>query len=201
MKRPLFWGFLMAIFALAAAGCATAPQVTKGASNFIQKGTVSPKLKGNDFYMAIGEADLYTYGIFGGLTPSGKTVEIAVVIQADKDSGEVLKIATMQSNEGVSAEDSQNGVTVANGAKYVLADLRGGMSLIDVQPYPRWLDAIQAMRDAIAKLSTYTSFAVSEQSDSSPVVVAVSAGWGWGWGWGWWGHGWRGVYRHRRYYW
>jgi hypothetical protein len=200
MKRSLFGGFLTAIFALAVVGCATVPQVTRGTSNFIQKGAVNAKLKGNDFYMAIGEADLFTYGLFGGLRPSGKTVEVAVVIQADKDSGEVLKIATMQSNEGVSPENSQNGVTIANGATYALADLRGGMSLIDFQPYPHWLDAIQAMRDAIAKLSTYTNFAVSDQSDSSPVVVAVSAGWGWGWGWGWWGHGWRGGYRHRRYW-
>jgi len=205
MKSFLCKGFLAAIFALALVGCATVPQVTKGTSNFIQKGMSSAKLKGNEFYMAIGEADLYTYGMFGGLRPSGKTVEIAVVIQADKDTGEVLRIATMQSNTGDSDDNSQNGVIVENGAKYVLADLRGGMSLIDVQPYPRWLDAIQSMRDAIAKLSTYTSFAVSDQNDSSPVVVAVSPSWGWGWGggWGWWGggRGWGGRgYRHRRYY-
>jgi hypothetical protein len=199
MKRPLFRGFLMAIFALAAAGCATAPHITRGVSNFIQKGTVSPKLKGSDFFMAIGEADLYTENMFGGLSPSGRTVEIAVVIQADKDSGEVLKIATMQSNTGISANDSQNGVTVANGAKYVLADLRGGMSLIDAQPYPRWLDAVGAMRDAIAKLSTYTTFAVSDQSAVSPTVVAVSVGWSWGWGWGNWG--WGGFGPRRYHHW
>ena len=83
----------------------------------------------------------------------------------------------------------QNGVTVANDARYILSDLRGGMSVIDLQPYPRWLDAIQAMRDAIAKLSTYTNFAGGDQPGIA--VVAVSPGWWW-WGWGHFPH-----YRHR----
>lgn len=78
--------------------------------------------------MAIGDADPYYYDLFGILKPSGQTVEIAVVIQADKDTGEVLKIATMQSNNSstaaCSSSDLQNGVTVANGDNYVLADLR-----------------------------------------------------------------------------
>ena len=144
----------------------------------MQTGTVSEKLKGNDFFMAIGEVDLYSYTLFGDLVPSGKTVEIAVVIQADKDTGEVLKIATLQSTNPWAADGAyhlQNGVTVAHGATGVLADLRNGISVIDLQPYPRWLDAIQAMRDAIAKLSTYTTFASPSQSDLA--VIAVTPLW------------------------
>ncbi|MGA2973752.1 MAG: hypothetical protein ABSF77_00405 [Spirochaetia bacterium] len=166
---------MMLIGVLAIVGCASMPQVTKGVSNYLQTGTVSANLKGNDFYMAIGDVDLYHYGLFGALKPSGKTVEIAVVIQADKDTGEVLKIATLQSNnEGTVGSSSNllNGVTVTNGSNYVLSDLRGGISVIDIQPYPRWLDAIQAMRDAITKLSTYTTFAGSTQG--SLAVVAVT---------------------------
>ena len=99
MHKLVFKAFLTTIVMLALFGCATTPQVTKGASNYLQLGTASAKLKGNEFYMAIGEVDLYTYSLFGALRPSGKTVEIAAVIQADKDTGEVLKIATMQSNK------------------------------------------------------------------------------------------------------
>ena len=185
MNRFVSKVLLMTIAVLGLIGCATMPQITKGTSNYLQKGMVSAKLQGNDFYMAIGEADLYSYGLFGDLKPSGKTVEIAVVIQADKDTGEILKIATMQSNSAstaaVSSSDLQNGVTVANGANYVLADLRGGISIIDIQPYPRWLDAIQAMRDAIAKLSTYTNFAGG--NPPGPAVVAVPPFLPW-WHWG-----------------
>jgi hypothetical protein len=173
---------------LAIAGCATTPEITKGSSNYIQKGTVSAKLKDNDFYMAIGEVDLYRYGVFGNLKPSGQTVEIAVVIQADKDTGEALRIATMQSNTSGADAGSPNGVTLSDGANYVLADLRGGISVIDIQPYPHWLDAIQAMRKAITDLSTYTTFTGSDQHGF--VVVAIAPLWPW------WGGG---GYRHRRY--
>lgn len=187
--------------ALALAGCATTPQIAKGATDFLQTGMASPRLRGNEFYMAIGEVDLYKYGIFGNLKPSGKTVEIAVVIQADKDTGQVLKIATMQANSesSDSGSDYENGVAVANGSPYVLSDLRGGISIIDVISYPRWLDAVDAMRGAIAKLSTYTTFAVTDRREVAP-VVAVDVGWAWDfWGWGWgWNPGWRHGY-HRRW--
>lgn len=133
--------------------------------------------------MVIGEVDLYHYNLFGNLKPTGQTVEIAAAVQADKDTGEILRIATMQ------GKDSE-GLTVVDGGSYALADLRGGMSVIDAQPYPRWLDAIQAMRNAIRDLDTYTQFTGDDQS--GPVVVAVAPGWWW-WGWG--------GYGRRRYHW
>jgi hypothetical protein len=187
MNRLVYKALLTMCAMLAIVGCATMPEITKGSSNYIQKGTVSAKLKDNDFYMAIGEVDLYRYGLFGNLKPSGQTVEIAVVIQADRDTGEAVRIATMQSNNSGADAGSPNGVT-ANGASYVLADLRGGISLIDIQPYPRWLDAIQAMRNAITQLSTYTTFAGGDQHGL--VVVAVAPRWPLWFGGGYW---------HRRY--
>jgi hypothetical protein len=202
MDKFVSKALLAMLAALVLAGCATMPQVAKGSTNYLQTGMASPRLRGNEFYMAIGEVDLYKYGFFGNLKPSGKTVEIAVVIQADKDSGQALKIATMQTNSerSESGTDYENGVAVANGSPYVLSDLRGGMSVIDVQPFPRWLDAIDAMRGAIAKLSTYTNFAVTDRDQLAP-VVAVDIGWRWGfWGWGpgWRGPGWgRGYHRWR----
>ena len=183
MNRIIRKALLTTIAVLALVGCATMPQITKGSSNYLQKGMVSAKFQGNDFYMVIGEVDLYHYGLFGNLKPSGQTVEIAVVVQADKDTGEILRIATMQS-------DDSDGLAVANGGNYGLADLRGGISVIDIQPYPRWLDAIRAMRNAITELNTYTTFAGSDQRGL--FVVAVAPGWGW---WGWRGY-WNPHYRY-----
>jgi hypothetical protein len=191
MKRFVCKALLTTIVVLILGGCVTT-QISKGTSNYLQKGMVSAKLQGNDFYMAIGEVDLYDYGLFGNLKPSGQTVEISVAIQADKNTGEVLRIATMQSNDSSS---SANGVTLANDANYVLADLRGGISVIDIQPYPRWLDTIQAMRNAITDLSTYDTF-VANSNQSGPSVVAVYPGWSW---WGWRGF-WHRHYRDWRYH-
>ena len=176
MKRFVRWAIAAVVVATSVLGCATAPQVTKGASNYLQKGMTSAKFRGNDFYMVIGDTDLYSYGWFGDLQPSGHTVEVAAVVQADKDTGEILKIATLQSG--------YPGGTTVDGTPSGLADLRGGISVIDSQPYPRWLDAIQAMRSAIVTLNTYTTFASSEDG---LVVVPVYRGWIW-WGWGWGGH-------------
>lgn len=175
MKKLVERVLLTAAVAIALVGCATAPQIGKGASNYLQKGTVSEKFQGNEFYMVIGEVDLYGYGLFGNLEPSGQTVEVAAVVQADKDTGEILRIATLQTRY-------PNGSVTANGTDYGLADLRGGMSVIDSQPYPRWLDAIKSMRDAVSEMNTYTTFAGSDQSGL--VVVAVSPRWVW-WPWGW----------------
>ncbi len=160
---------------LAVFGCATAPQITKSSSNYLQKGTLSAKFIGSEFYMVVGEVDLYHYNVFGDLEPSGQTVEIAAAVQANKDTGEILRIATLQPN-------SPDGAVDANGASYGLVDLKGGISVIDKQPYPRWLEAIQSMRNAVNEMNTYTTFADADQG--GPVVVAVSPGWPWWWGGG-----------------
>ena len=175
MKRLIERALLTTAVAIALVGCATAPQITKSASNYLQKGMVSPKFQGNEFYMVIGDVDLYGYDLFGSLQPSGQTVEVAAVVQADKDTGEILKIATLQSRY-------PNGSVTASAADDGLADLRGGISVIDSQPYPRWLDAIKSMRNAIVEMNTYTTFADSDQNGL--VVVAVSPRWVW-WPWRW----------------
>ena len=203
MKSIVRAALSTALVALAAIGCATMPKIAKGSTAYLQAGMTSPKLEGNEFYMAVGEVDLYRYGLFGNLEPSGKTVEIAAVIQADKATGQAIKIATLQYNadRGARGSDFVNGAAVANGAPYVLDDLRGGISVIDLQPYPRWLDAIDAMRAAIGKLGTYTSFVATDGDQLAPVVAfAVDIGPRWsmgfggyrrpGWGWGF-GRRWR----------
>ena len=196
MKRFVCGALLTTVVVLAFIGCASTGQITKGSPNYLQMGMASARFQGNEFYMVIGAVDLYHYNIWGNLKPTGQTVEIAVVVQAKKDTGEILRIATMQSRDS-------EGVTTLDGGAYVLADLRGGISVIDVQPYQRWLDAIQAMRKAITDLNTYTEFA-GGGDQAAPVVVAVAPtwgwwGWGWGGGWGWRGGGYgRGGYRHWR---
>jgi hypothetical protein len=183
-------GILIALIALA--GCATIPQVANGAPNYLEKGMVSARTKGEEFYMAIGQVDLYEYGFWGNLKPSGKTVDIAVVIQADQDTGQVLRIATLQPRDAATAGDPsgyRNGAGVANGSPYALGDLRGGISVTDMQPYPRWLDAIEAMRKAIGDLGAYTAYASEDRRYLVAVVreptfgmgMGMSFGWGWGW--------------------
>jgi len=165
-------GIVLALGALVVmAGCATAPRVSKSSPNYLQTGMVSARFRGNEFYMVIGEVDLYQYDVFGNLAPSGQTVEIAAAVQADQDTGEILRIATLQ------PEGSQLGVTVTERGPQVLSNLRGGISVIDDQPYPHWLDAIQAMRDAIGKLHTYTQFAFD--SANTAVAVVVEPRWPW----------------------
>jgi hypothetical protein len=185
--RSFLGGVTLALLAASSlAGCATAPHVGKGATNYLEKGMASAKFKGNEFYMAIGQVDLYKYGFWGNLKPSGKTVDIAVVIQADADTGQILRIATLQPqdpDETSRPSSYENGVAVTNGSPFALGDLRGGISITDVQSYPRWLDALDAMRKAINDLSTYTSYASDGQHYIVAVEPTVSFRFGW-WGWG-----------------
>jgi hypothetical protein len=193
MRRLVFaTGALVALLALG--GCATMPQIRRGSANYLEKGMVSAKAKGNSFYMALGQVDLYDYGMFGKLRPTGKTVDIATVIRADPDTGEVLRIATLQPQDrdtaGASPSSYQNGVAVTNGSSFTLGDLKGGIDVTDMQAYPHWLDAIEAMRKAIGDLSTYTRYVVDDGHYLYPVAaeprfsLGIGLGFGWGWGWG-----------------
>ena len=61
MKRFVCKVIFAATLVLANIGCATTPQITKGSSDYLQKGMVSAKFRANEFYMVIGEVDLYHY--------------------------------------------------------------------------------------------------------------------------------------------
>jgi hypothetical protein len=186
---------VLLLAALVLANCATAPQVIRGSSNYLEKGMTSPMVKGGEFYMATGQVDLYKYDLWGTLKPSGKTVDIAVVIQADAGTGQVLRIATLQPRDPdlpANSSGYENGAVVLGNSPYLIGDLRGGISITDIQPYPRWLDAIDAMRKAIADLGTYTNFAsVSGQYVSAVSEPPVFIWWDWRWG--------RPYYRHWRH--
>jgi hypothetical protein len=153
--------------------CASTPEITRGSANFIKIGTVSAKLRGNSFYVALGQANLYKAGLFGVWHPTGQAVDIAVAIQADPDTGEVERIVTVQSKnrglEGGDPEDWQNNATVAIRSAYSIGDLRGGFSITDLQPYPKWLDALDAMQQDLVKLNAVVASTYHE--DSSPTVT------------------------------
>jgi hypothetical protein len=168
LKTKLFgWFFGVLIAAAGLAGCASLPpRVARGSSNYLEKGMISERTKGGEFYMAIGQVDVYRYNFLGNPVPSGKTVDLAVVIQADKDSGQVQRIATLQPrnpDDSGSPLNYENGVTLNGDSPYILGDLRGGISITDIQAYPRWLDALNAMRKAIADLGTYTNYDLDER--------------------------------------
>jgi hypothetical protein len=81
------------LLALSLAGCSSAPRIAGGPGDYLRKGMASARLRGGEFYMATGDVELYDYDLFGSLRPSGETVEVAVAIKADRDTGEVLTIA------------------------------------------------------------------------------------------------------------
>ncbi len=152
--------------AVVLAGCASMPVVSTRPSNFLDVGVVYSKFAGNTFYMATGQVDLYKYGFWGDLQKTGKKIDMAVVIQADPDTGQVQRIATLQ----------PDGVT----GQYV-GDLKGGILLTDYQPYPHWLDAIASMEAAVNKLNPVSAnYGSVTQTNGTVVFVAAPPVWGWG---------------------
>ncbi len=153
-------GIVVAFLVLALVGCATtAPLITKDSPNYIEKGSLSSELRGNSFYVAVGQVDLYRYDIFGNLNPVGTAVESAVAVEADKGSGEAKRLVTMQPvGPGVWEEDNvgwRNSVTVIGDRNYAIGDLVGGISVTDLQPYPTWLEALAALKKAIRQLNPF----------------------------------------------
>jgi len=152
--------------AVVLAGCASMPVASTRPSNFLDVGAVYSKFTGNTFYMATGQVDLYKYGFWGDLQKTGKKIDMAVAIQADPDSGQVQRIATLQ----------PDGVT----GQYV-GELKGGILLTDFQPYPHWLDAVSAMEAAVSKLNPVSaSYGSVTQSNGAVVFVSSPPVWLWG---------------------
>jgi hypothetical protein len=148
------------------AGCASLPPETPHPSNFLDVGTVYPKFAGNTFYMATGQVELYKYGFWGDLQKTGKKIDMAVAIQADPDTGQVRRIATLQ----------PDGIT----GQYV-GELKGGILLTDYQSYPHWLDAIAGMEAAVNKLNPVSAhYGSVRQTNGTVVFVAAPPVWGWG---------------------
>lgn len=156
---------LALIAALLVTSCASTPPAGKESADYVRKGTVSQRFAGNEFYMAIGAVPLYKYDFWGNLEPTDQTTEIAAVVQADKTSGEVLRIASAGSASGDGA----------------ISDLRGGLSLIDAQSYPSWLEAIDAMRQAMDKLDPHTRLVEDGVVSDAPLVAVMDFGWAWPW--------------------
>jgi hypothetical protein len=128
-------------------GCATlSPQIAKSSADYLSVGVASDRLKGNTFYLVVGEVDLYRLKA-GTPVPTGRTAEAAVAVQADKETGLVQRLVTLQP-AGRRASRLLNAAAVTGGVGYTPGDLVGGISAIDVQPQTTWLKALDAMRNA-----------------------------------------------------
>jgi hypothetical protein len=139
MKR--LWRLVAVLFVLALlAGCAT---VGKDSKNYLEKGMVVDQLKGHRYFYASGEVNLYA---FLGLVAI-RSAETSVAILADENTGEILKIKTMQRAGQETATARTTGdinatITIVGGYKYKLDDLKGGISYYDIHFTDSWEQAL-----------------------------------------------------------
>lgn len=166
---------LLPILCLILASCATSPAVLQGSPDYLTVGSVKSNLKGSDFYMAIGNVNLYRHRAFGGVTPTGRSAESAASLQVDRATGRVERIVTLQAvaKQITTTSTTLNTVTtiVENDRSYVLGELIGGISVIDIHPYPTWLDALTAMRKATDALGESGNFRVSTQNNVTTTIL------------------------------
>lgn len=157
-------------------GCASTPPMARPA-NFLDVGTTYPRFQGNSFYMATGQVELYKYGLWGTLEKTGKLIDMAVAVQVDPASGTVQRIAALQPT------DAYYGV--AGRAGYSVGELTGGLLLTDFQPYPHWLDAVDAMEAAVEKLNPAApDYGTAAQANGTVVFIAPPPAplyYDWGW--------------------
>lgn len=163
MRRfSLTIGLALAAFLLLA-GCATLPRITQDTPNYLAKGMVKENLKGESFYMAVGDVNLYRPRAFGGFAPTGRTIESPVAIQVNAASGLVDRVVTLQPYVQETSTTAVGpflwgSVVTINRTAYRLGDLIGGISIIDIHPYPTWVDAVKAMHSAVRDLGTSGNF-------------------------------------------
>lgn len=172
--------------ALALAGCATTASVIQGSPNYLKVGSVDSKLAGHSFYMAVGNVNIYRHRAFGGVAPTGKSAESGVAVEVDKSTGRVLELVTLEAipDEQSSTTSAFSAVTttVTKNTGYVLAPLRGGISVIDIHHYSSWLDALKALRKAARQIGRSGNFpATGGGSSSTTVIVPPFFGGMWIW--------------------
>jgi hypothetical protein len=153
--------FLVATLLLMA--CATAPQAVVGDSlGYIEKNMTSPMVKGGEFYMATGQVNIYNDTFLVNPKPTGRKVDIAVAIQADAATGKVLRIVAIQPVTPGAVPNPvvyNDGTSIFGNSPYTIGDLRGGIVVNDIQPFPHWVNAIDAMRKAMITLGTFDTYA------------------------------------------
>ncbi len=153
------------------AGCATTAQITRGSTDYISVGTVSEKLRGHDFYLAIGDVDLYRHNWVGKTVPTGHTAEAAVAVQVNGGTGQVQKLVTLQPAAGAPT-DWMNAAAVAGSGPYAVGDLVGGVSVIDIQPHATWLETLQELQKATTTLQSSAANAAARRWYHTTVIVA-----------------------------
>ncbi len=175
--------FVLAILA----GCATTAQITqKGVARtgqYLAPGVVSDKLKGNSFYLAIGDVDLYRHNWVGKVVPTGQTAEAAVAVQVDSASGQVQRLVTLQPTAGAPT-DWLNAAAVAGSGPYAVGDLVGGISVIDIQPHHTWLETLQALQTATRTLESAPVNAAARRYYYRIIAPPPAFYFGWSWDFG-----------------
>ena len=160
------------------AGCATLPRITDGSPNYLAKGMVKENLRGHSFYMAIGDVNLYRGRVFGGYAPTGRTRESPVAIQVNAASGQIERIVTLQpyiqeTSTSAVGPFLWGSIVTINKTAYRLGDLIGGVSIIDIHPYPEWLAALKAMHSAVGDLGASGNFVAPAASSVATTYTYV----------------------------
>ncbi len=159
------------LLVLVMGGCATTSQITKGSPGYLAPGVVSEKLTGHSFYLAIGDVDLYRHNWVGKVVPTGQTAEAAVAVQVNSATGQVQKLVTLQPTVDASS-DWMNAAAVAGGGPYAVGDLVGGVAVIDIQPHPTWLEALEALQKATTALGSTRANDAARRYYHSTVIIA-----------------------------
>lgn len=157
-------------------GCATMPLIVADSPDYVAVGSVRSDLKGHSFYLAIGQVDLYRHRAFGGVASIGRVAESPAALRVDRATGKVERMVTLQevAEQKTTTATSINSVTtiVHNKRSYVLGELIGGMSIIDVHPHSSWLESLAAMRKAAEDMGSSGNFRVSTDTSVSTTVFS-----------------------------
>jgi hypothetical protein len=163
-------------------GCATTSQITKGSAEYLAPGVVDEKLKGHNFYLAIGDVDLYRHNWVGKVVPTGHTAEAAAAVQVNSATGQVQKLVTLQPTIDAPS-DWLNAAAVAGGGPYAVGDLVGGMAVIDIQPHATWLETLEARQKATKTLESADVNAAARRWYHPTVIVTEPPAFFFGWHW------------------
>lgn len=98
--------------------------------------------------MALGKVNVYAAGLI-----ATKSVDTAVGLIVNKDSGEIQRIVTLQpASRDVIAKNSKTGTTIYGEKQYVIDDLKGGMSAIEIYKMKTWDETLSAVEKRAARL-------------------------------------------------
>jgi hypothetical protein len=122
-------------------GCAT---IGRDSVNYYEKDQIAEQLKGNESYVASGYVNMYSFGFI----PIGKIKTVAA-IQVEKDSGKIVRLVTVK-KAGQTTDDAQMKTTLYGSGNFMLSDLTGGISALEIHRTNTWNEALaEVSRNAV----------------------------------------------------